>query len=278
MPSEFKRMVTSVMTGKIRTITIQKMKEDRQKIAMLTAYDYPMARILDMAGIDIILVGDTLGAVVLGYGNTVPVTMADMIHHCQAVRRGVTNSLLVGDMPFMSYKLSREQALKNATRLVQRGGVEAVKMEGAGEVVPIIQAVVGAGIPVMGHIGLTPQSIHQLGGYRIQGQDDEAATKLLNEAKRLEAAGVFAVVIEAVPEQVGKTITAALRIPTIGIGAGRGCDGQVLVLGDFLGLTFGKVPRFAKKYADLQQIVRNAVQQYIREVREGDFPDELHHY
>ena len=266
------------MAGKIRITTIQKMKQDGQKIAMLTAYDYPMAHILDMAGIEIILVGDSVGSVALGYGNTVPVTMADMIHHCQAVRRGVTNSLVVGDMPFMSYKISQKQALTNATRLVQRGGVEAVKMEGGGEIVPIIQTVVQAGIPVMGHVGLTPQSIHQLGGYRIQGRDNEAATKLLDDAQRLEAAGVFALVIEAVPEEVGKTITGALRIPTIGIGAGRGCDGQVLVLGDFLGLTFGRVPRFAKKYADLQQIIGNAVEQYIREVREGHFPDETHHY
>jgi 3-methyl-2-oxobutanoate hydroxymethyltransferase len=266
------------MAGKIRITTVQKMKQDGKKITMLTAYDYPMARILDMAGIDIILVGDSVGSVALGYGNTVPVTMADMIHHCQAVRRGVTASLVVGDMPFMSYKLSRQQALTNAARLVQRGGVEAVKMEGAGGIVPIIQAVVEAGIPVMGHIGLTPQSIHQLGGYRVQGKNEEAATQLLNDAQRLEAVGVFALVIEAVPEEVGKTITAALRIPTIGIGAGVGCDGQVLVLGDFLGLTFGKVPRFAKQYAALQPIIQNAVEHYIREVREGRFPDETHHY
>jgi 3-methyl-2-oxobutanoate hydroxymethyltransferase len=267
-----------MMAGKVRITTIQKMKQDGQKVAMLTAYDYPTARILDMAGIDIILVGDSVGSVALGYPNTVPVTMAEMIHHCQAVRRGVTNSLLVGDMPFMSYKISREQALTNATRLVQRGGAEAVKMEGGGEIVSIINAVVQAGIPVMGHVGLTPQSIHQLGGYRIQGRDDETARRLLDDAKRLEEAGVFALVIEAVPEEVGKTITEALRIPTIGIGAGRWCDGQVLVLGDFLGLTFGKIPRFAKQYADLQQTIRTAVEEYIRDVREGRFPDETHHY
>jgi 3-methyl-2-oxobutanoate hydroxymethyltransferase len=246
----------------------------QSKIAMLTAYDYPMARLVDKAGVDIVLVGDSLGMVMLGFDTTLSVTMDMMTHHCAAVSRGVTNALVVADMPFMSYKICPEQALENAARLIQEGGVEAVKIEGGAEMAHIACALVDAGIAVMGHIGLTPQSVHLLSGYKVQGKDHQQVQKLLDDAAALEEAGIFSLVVEAVPEEVGKLITEHTKVPTIGIGAGRYCDGQVLVINDILGLTFGKKPKFANQYTDLGKEAAAAIDAYIKDVREGKFPTE----
>ncbi len=259
---------------------IEKIKQMKgtTRIAMMTAYDFPMAKIVDEAGIDIILVGDSLGMVMLGFDSTLYVTMDMMTHHCAAVSRGVTNALVVGDMPFMSYKITPEQALENAARLIQEGGVEAIKIEGGAEMAHITHRLVDAGIAVMGHIGLTPQSIHLLSGYKIQGKDHEQVKGLLEDAKALEDAGAFCLVVEAVPEEVGKFITEHVSIPTIGIGAGRFCDGQVLVINDILGLTFGKIPKFAKQYRNLKEEIAHAVQEYLKDVRDNTFPSEDHCY
>lgn len=265
------------MRPKIRIDKIKQMKGS-QKIVMLTAYDYPMAAILDAAGVDMILVGDSLGMVVLGLESTLRVTMDMMVHHCAAVRRGAQNALVVADMPFMSYKISAEQALGNAGRLLQEAGVEAVKVEGGEEMAPIILRLVQAGIPVMGHIGLTPQSINLLSGYKIQGKEHQQVKKLLADAKALESAGVFCIVVEAVPEEVGKLITEHTTVPTIGIGAGRFCDGQVLVINDLLGLTFGKLPKFAKQYCNLKDEIQQAVTAFIEDVRGEKFPTPDHCY
>ncbi len=264
--------------SKVRTLRLLKMKAQGKKIVMLTAYDYFTARLLDEAGIDIILVGDSVGMVQLGFGDTLHVTLDMMIHHCAAVRRGVKSALLVGDMPFMTYKINEDETLKNAARLVQEGGCEAVKIEGGEEVVHFAARIVGAGIPVMGHIGLTPQSVHQLGGYRVQGKGAGDVEKLINDAHALEDAGVFAIVIEAVPPDVARRITQAVHIPTIGIGAGPHCDGQVLVINDLLGLTDGKPPHFVKQYADLGSAARRAIEAFANEVRSGAFPAKEHWY
>ncbi len=254
------------------------MKEKGKKIVMLTAYDAPTARILSDVGVDIILVGDSVGNSLLGYESTIPVTLDDIIHHCSAVARAKPDSLIVGDMPFMSYKVSIDQALENCARMLQKGGAEAVKIEGAGRVVDIVAAVVGSGIPVMGHIGLTPQSIYELGGYRVQGRTADGTEALIKQALALQEAGAFSIVIELVPDETAKAITEALDIPTIGIGAGPNCDGQVLVLWDMLGLFDDFKPKFLKKYANVASVIRNAVQEYSDEVRGGAFPDKEHSF
>jgi 3-methyl-2-oxobutanoate hydroxymethyltransferase len=264
--------------NKVRTLRIVKMKEKKQKIVMLTAYDCFMAKVLDEAGVDIILVGDSVGMVQLGFEDTLRVTLDMMIHHCAAVRRGVKSSLLVGDMPFMTYKINEDEALRNAARMVQEGGCEAVKIEGGENVARFTARIVNAGIPVMGHIGLIPQSVHQLGGYRVQGKEEEDVARLINDARALQEAGVFSIVVEAVPPSVGKRITESVHVPTIGIGAGPHCDGQVLVINDMLGLTDKNPPHFVKQYAELGNTARKAVEKYIEEVRNGAFPDKEHWY
>jgi 3-methyl-2-oxobutanoate hydroxymethyltransferase len=250
------------------------MKEKGEKFAMLTAYDFNTARLIDEAGIPLILVGDSLGNVVLGYETTIPVTIEDMLHHCKAVVRGAKNALVVGDMPFMTYHVSLEDALRNAARFIQEAGTQAVKLEGGTVVAEKVRRLVECGIPVMGHIGLTPQSIHQLGGARIQGKTLEAARKLIEDAVALEQAGAFAVVLETVPAPLATLITRKLSIPTIGIGAGPGCDGQVQVITDILGLTGGYVPRHARQYANLNEIIKKAITSYQDEVKHGEFPTE----
>ncbi len=258
------------------THKIRSMKRKDRKIVMLTAYDAPTAQILSACGVDIILVGDSVGNSLLGYESTVPVTLQDMIHHCAAVARARPESLIVCDMPFMSYKVSIEQALRNCSLVLQKGGAEAVKIEGGHTIAPTVRALVDAGIPVMGHIGLTPQSIYEFGGYRVQGRSIETAQMLVKDAQELETAGVFALVIELVPRETAEMITDAVNIPTIGIGAGPHCDGQVLVLWDMLGLFEGFTPKFVKRYADIRSVIKNAVSQYIEEVRSGVFPAPEH--
>lgn len=254
------------------------MKAKGKKIVMLTAYDAPTAKILSDCGVDIILVGDSVGNSLLGYESTIPVTLDDIIHHCAAVSRARPNCLIVGDMPFMTYKVSVEQALENCGRMLQEGGAEAVKIEGGGKVIEKIEAIVDAGIPVMGHIGLTPQSIYELGGYRVQGRTAETARALVETAKKIEEAGAFSLVIELVPSDTAKLITESIDIPTIGIGAGQYCDGQVLVLWDMLGLFDEFNPKFLKKYANIRSVITEAVNQYLKEVRDGEFPDTDHSF
>lgn len=251
---------------------IKDMKKRGEKIAMLTAYDYPTARIVDAAGVPLILVGDSLGNVVLGYDSTIPVTMDDMIHHTRAVSRGVKNAMVIGDMPFMTYHVSTEDALRNAARFLQEGGAQAVKLEGGVNVADKVKRLVSCGIPVMSHIGLTPQSIHQLGGFKAQGKTLEAARALLKDALALQEAGAFAIVMETIPGPLAAFISQRIDIPTIGIGAGAGCDGQVQVISDILGLFTDFVPKHAKQYACIAPIMSKAVADYLREVREGVFP------
>jgi len=253
---------------------LRAMKQRGEKIAMLTAYDYPTARLLDEAGVPIILVGDSLGMVVLGYSSTLPVTMADMLHHVAAVVRGTQRTHVVADMPFMSYQASPEDALRNAGRFLQEAGAQSVKVEGGVGVAETVRRLVEAGIPVMGHIGLTPQSLNQFGGYKIQGKTPAAAVKLLNDAVALEQAGAYAVVLETIPAPLGKLVSERLSIPTIGIGAGPYCDGQVQVLHDMLGLHPDFVPKHAKQYAHLAEEIGRAVREYLTEVQEGRFPTE----
>jgi 3-methyl-2-oxobutanoate hydroxymethyltransferase len=258
--------------ARISVHQLKTMKDRGEKIVMLTAYDYQTARLLDSADIPVILVGDSLGNVVLGYESTVPVTMEDMLHHAKAVVRGAQNALIVGDLPFMSYQTGLSDAIRNAGRLLQEAGCQAVKLEGGAPVVETVRALVSFGIPVMGHLGLTPQSINQLGGHKVQGKTPAAAVRLLNDAAALQEAGAFAVVLECVPAALGKLITERLSIPTIGIGAGVHCDGQVQVINDILGLDPEFTPRHAKQYANLARVIQGAVQQYQREVQTGDFP------
>jgi 3-methyl-2-oxobutanoate hydroxymethyltransferase len=263
---------------KITIRTLPRMKAQGEKITMLTAYDYPLARAVDEAGIEVILVGDSLGMVVLGHPTTLPVTMDDMVHHCKAVARGVSRALLVADLPFMSYQVSREDALRNAGRLVKEGGAEAVKLEGGAEVLEAVEALVGAGIPVMGHLGLTPQSYHQMGGYRVQARTAEEADRLLKDAGALERAGIFSLVLEGIPSEVARRVTESLTVPTIGIGAGPSCDGQVLVAHDMLGLQEDLSPKFVKRYAQGRQVFLEAMRQFRTEVRSGKFPGPEHSY
>jgi 3-methyl-2-oxobutanoate hydroxymethyltransferase len=250
----------------------KEMKTNGQKITMLTAYDYTTAKIIDHAGIPLILVGDSLGMVVLGYDSTIPVTMEDMLHHTKAVVRGSSEAMIIGDMPFMSYHISEEDALRNATRFIQEAGAQAVKLEGGVTVAGKIEKIVDCGIPVMGHIGLTPQSINQFGGYKVQGKTPETARKLLKDAVALEEAGAFTVVLETVPQQLARLITESITIPTIGIGAGRWCDGQVQVISDLLGLYTDFVPKHAKQYAKLADTMLKAITEYLSEVLGGTFP------
>jgi len=251
---------------------IKQMKQKGEKITMLTAYDYTTARIVDAAGIPLILVGDSLGMVVLGYESTIPVTMEEMLHHTRAVVRGTKQAMIVGDMPFMTYHISTDDALRNAARFIQEGGAQAVKLEGGVNVADKVHKIVECGIPVMGHIGLTPQSIYQLSGFKVQGKTPETARKLLKDAQALEEAGAFAIVLETVPSQLASLITQKITVPTIGIGAGAGCDGQVQVINDILGSFTDFVPKHAKQYAKLADIIRDAVTEYDKEVKSGSFP------
>ncbi len=252
--------------------TFARAKAEGRKLAMLTAYDYSTARLQDEAGVDGILIGDSLGNVILGYEDTLSVTMDDMIHHCRAVARGAKRALIVCDMPFMSYEASAEEALRNAGRLLKEGRANAVKLEGGVEVCPQVKAITSAGIPVMGHLGLTPQSVNALGGYKVQGKTDGAAQRLLDDARALEAAGAFAVVLECVPTPLANVVTRSLSIPTIGIGAGAGTDGQILVYQDMLGMTSGHTPRFARRFACVGDAMRRGFSDYIDSVRAGSFP------
>lgn len=261
---------------KVTTLTFRQKKERGEPITMLTAYDYPTAMAIDRAGIDSILVGDSLAMVVLGYENTLPVTMEEMLHHARAVARGAKSALLIGDMPFMSYQVSVEEAVRNAGRFLQQGGMDAVKLEGGRERADAVRAIVGAGIPVMGHLGLTPQSVHQLGGFRAQGKNALAAKRLLEDAQILEDAGAFSLVLESVPARLAEYISKKISIPTIGIGAGLGCDGQVLVTHDLLGLFDRFTPKFVKKYANLHDAMNKAFTEYIDDVETKRFPAPEH--
>jgi 3-methyl-2-oxobutanoate hydroxymethyltransferase len=261
---------------KVTVTGLQAKKQAGEIIAMLTAYDYAMALAVDRAGMDAVLVGDSLGMVVLGYDNTLPVTMEEMLHHCRAVARGARRPLLVGDMPFMSYQASPQEAVRNAGRFLKEGGMDSVKLEGGREVAATVQAIVNAGIPVMGHIGLMPQSVHKLGGFRAQGRTAQAARRLIEDAHILEEAGCFALVLESMPDRVAEVISERLSIPTLGIGAGPGCDGQVLVAHDLLGLFDRFTPRFAKRYADLAAEMDRAFAEYRAEVLNHSFPAPEH--
>ncbi|HVM34974.1 MAG TPA: 3-methyl-2-oxobutanoate hydroxymethyltransferase [Actinomycetota bacterium] len=258
---------------------IRAFKERGEKFVMLTCYDAPSARILHDAGIPILFVGDTLGMVVLGHSSTIPVTIDVMVHHVQAVRRGAPDAFVLGDMPFMSYQTSVEEGIRNAGRLLQEGGANAVKLEGGGPfVTELVHRLAGAGIPVMGHLGLTPQSVNQFGGYPVQGRDAEGAQRILQDAKDLEAAGTFAIVLETVPQSLAGEITRAVSVPTIGIGAGPDTDGQVLVFHDFLGITPGRVPRFVKRYAEIGDGIGRAAREFAEEVANGAYPGPEHSY
>jgi 3-methyl-2-oxobutanoate hydroxymethyltransferase len=263
---------------KVTIHTVKKLKQAGQKICMVTAYDATFARILDEAGADLLLVGDSLGMVVQGNDSTLPVTMDQMVYHSKAVSRGAKRAHVVGDLPFMSYQNSVEDAVRNAGRLVSEGGVGSVKLEGGAEFAEVITRIVRASIPVMGHIGLTPQSVHKMGGYVVQGRDEVTARRLLDDAVALEQAGCYALVMEGVPLELAKTITARLSIPTIGIGAGKHCDGQVLVCYDLLGMNPDFKPKFVKRYANLYESMNGAAAAFFAEVREGSFPDEDHSF
>ncbi|MFH1368355.1 MAG: 3-methyl-2-oxobutanoate hydroxymethyltransferase [Elusimicrobiota bacterium] len=266
------------MMDKITTVKLREMKRAGEKIAMLTAYDYTTAKLLNDAGIDVLLVGDSLGMVKRGYRDTLQVTVDEVVFYCKAVKNGNSRALLIADMPFMSYETSREDAVRNAGRIIKLGGAEAVKIEGGVEVVDKIKAIIAAKIPVMGHIGLTPQAVHQMGGYKVQGRSSPAARKLVNAAKQLEKAGVFSIVLECIPGILAKRITASVSVPTIGIGAGIHCDGQVLVIDDVLGLYSEMRPKFVKQYANLRRHVLKAASEYKREVKQGKFPAEENTY
>lgn len=263
---------------KVSIIDLQNKKAKGRPMTMMTAYDYPTAQIVDRAGIDMILVGDSLAMVVLGYDNTVSVTMEEMLHHCRAVARGAKHPLLVGDLPFMSYHVSASQGVENAGRLLKEGNMDVVKLEGGKDRAEVVRAIVRAGIPVMGHIGLTPQTISMLGGFRVQGKSVDAALSVIDDAVALEEAGCFAMVVEGVPDRVAGLITERLSIPTIGIGAGKHCDGQVLVLHDALGMFDRFTPKFVKKYASFFETGTKALQDYIADVESGTFPGPEHVY
>lgn len=257
-------------------LDLQRMKAGNQRIAMVTAYDYTMARLVDAAGVDMVLVGDSLGMVIQGNSDTLGVTLDDMVYHGRCVARGLTSAHLTVDMPFMSYQVSPSAALESAGRLVKEGMAQSVKLEGGVRVVGAIDMITAAGIPVVGHIGLTPQSVHALGGFRVQGQSDEAAERLIQDARAVAEAGAFCLVLEMVPSELAAEITALVDIPTIGIGAGPGCDGQVLVCNDLLGLDTRFRPRFVRRFAELEQPVMDAVQGYVAAVRDNSFPAEEH--
>ncbi len=270
--------LTPARPEKVSAPSLRSSKQRGERLVCLTAYDYPTARIVDEAGIDVILVGDSLGNVVLGYGNTVPVTLDEILIHLKAVRRAVQRALLVADMPYGTFHTGEDDAVKNALRLVKEGGAEAVKLEGGHKRVRLVKRLVDEEISVMGHIGLTPQSINQLGAYRVQGKTAKAAQQLIDDAKALEDAGAFAVVLEVVPREIAKVITESITIPTIGIGAGANCDIQVLVLHDMLGLSFSKQARFVRPYANLRDVMTEAVTRYADDVRSGTYPSEAESY
>jgi 3-methyl-2-oxobutanoate hydroxymethyltransferase len=259
-------------------LDVQRFKDEGRHFAMLTAYDFLSARILDEAGIPVLLVGDSLGMVMLGHPTTLPVTMDDMLVHAKAVSRGSRQSLLVGDMPFMSYQASIEDAIRNAGRFVQEAGMHAVKLEGGGPAIEITRRLSEVGIPVMGHLGLTPQFVHRMGGFKVQGKTEKQAAQILSDARALEEAGAFSIVLEGMPSKLAAEVTQALRIPTIGIGAGPATDGQVLVFHDMLGLTTGKAPKFVKRYANLADEITRAATAYAEDVRSGRFPGPEHEY
>jgi 3-methyl-2-oxobutanoate hydroxymethyltransferase len=278
-------VVPSTGNGKVtvpgileRKSGISSQKNSPAKITCLTAYDYPTARLLDEAGVDVLLVGDSLGMVVLGYESTLPVTIEEMLHHTRAVRRGTRRALLVSDMPYGSYHDDPAAAVRNAIRFVKEAGAEAVKVEGGERRMELITRLVEAEIPVMGHIGLTPQSVNAFGGFRVQGKTEEAGDQLLRDARAVEAAGAFAIVLESIPRELGARITSELRIPTIGIGAGPDCDGQVLVIHDLLGLSFGHKPKFTRRYAEVGEIISRAAAEYCRDVQQGRFPSDEESY
>lgn len=264
------------MMKKVTVTSFLEMKAKKEKITMLTAYDYSMAKCLDGAGVDSLLVGDSLGMTMLGYENTLAVTLDDMIHHCKAVTRGTKRALVVCDMPFMTYHVSPEKTVENAGRVIKETGVQAVKIEGGKEVAPHIEALIKAQIPVMGHLGLTPQSVNMMGGFKVQGKSEANAKKLIEDAQLLQALGCFAIVLECIPEKLATLISSQLDIPTIGIGAGNGCDGQVLVVQDMLGLYNDIVPKFVKQYTNLNEVVTEAVQNYCEEVKNSVFPEQKH--
>lgn len=263
---------------RVTTAVLKQRKEAGVPLTMLTAYDYGMARILDEAGLDMILVGDSLGNVVLGYDSTLPVTMEDMIHHGKAVCRGVKQAFVVIDMPFLSYQVSPEEALRNAGRIMKETGAQAVKMEGGTEILPAVEKIIAAGIPVVAHLGLTPQHVHQLGGFKVQGRDAAAALHIFEDAKALENAGVCAITLECVPQQLAAKISQTVKVPVIGIGAGNGCDGQVLVVYDMLGIHHGFVPKFVQQFADLKESISTAVHAYQKAVQEKTFPAKEHSF
>lgn len=263
---------------KVTAPSLRASKERGERLVCLTAYDYPTARIVDEAGIDIILVGDSIGNVVLGYGNTVPVTLDEIVMHSRAVRRAVQRALLVADMPYGSYHTGADDAVRAALRLIKEGAAEAVKLEGGRIRAPLVKRLVDEEIPVMGHIGLTPQSVNKLGGFRVQGKTAEAARALLDDAHALEDAGAFAIVLEVVPREIAKLITESVQIPTVGIGAGPHCDIQVLVIHDLVGLSFGKLPRFVRQYANLQETMTDAISRFAEDVRSGHYPAEAESY
>ena len=275
-PGGGKITVPGILSRKIHSS--ENSAEKKQKITCLTAYDYPTARLLDDAGVDILLVGDSLGMAVLGYESTLPVTLDDILHHLRAVRRGTHRALLVADMPFGSFHVSLEESIRNAVRLVKEGGADAVKVEGGERRIELISRLVEAEIPVMGHVGLTPQSVNAMGGFHVQGKTAEASRQIERDARAVEAAGAFSVVLESMPREVAARITENLRIPTIGIGAGPDCDGQILVFHDLLGLTRGHVPRFVRRYANLSDEISRAVAQYCEDVRSGQFPSDVESY
>jgi 3-methyl-2-oxobutanoate hydroxymethyltransferase len=263
-----------MQTPKVTIHTLRQMKERGEKIAVLTAYDATFARLLDESGADVLLVGDSLGMVVQGHETTLPVTLDEMAYHCRAVVRGTRRAHVVGDMPFMTYQASIDQAMVNAGRLLKEGGVGSIKLEGGAQHAELVHRLVGAGIPVMGHVGLTPQSVNQLGGFKVQGRDSGGRERLLADARALEDAGAYAVVLEAIPADIARDITAALRVPTIGIGAGVACDGQVLVSYDMLGMDETFKPRFVRRFAMLGQTIKDATAAYVAEVRGGTFPSD----
>lgn len=263
---------------KIRTTDLAKFKLEGRKISMLTAYEYTVASLLDEAGVDVILVGDSLGMTVLGYETTIPVTMEDMIHHTKAVSRGVKNALVIADMPFLSYQEGEVQALRNAGRFLKETGAEAVKLEGGSEVLPQIKTLIASGIPVCGHLGLTPQSFHQLGGFKVQGREVEKAEKIINDAKLLEDSGVFALILECIPTELAKKISQSLSIPCIGIGAGSSCDGQVLVFHDAFGLSTKKLPKFVRTYDNLKERIKDGVLRYKSDIQSQSFPSDEESY
>ncbi|NOK11478.1 3-methyl-2-oxobutanoate hydroxymethyltransferase [Corallococcus exercitus] len=266
------------MKDKVTIHTLKRLKQSGQKICMVTAYDATFARILDEGGADVLLVGDSLGMVIQGQDSTLPVTMDQMVYHSAAVSRGAKRAHVVGDMPFMSYQVSPQEAVRNAGRLVSEGNVGSVKLEGGAEFADTVRAIVRASIPVMGHLGLTPQSVHKMGGYVVQGRDEDAARRMLDDALALEAAGAYALVLEGVPLELARTITQSLKIPTIGIGAGKHCDGQVLVCYDLLGMNPDFKPKFVKRFANLHGNITEAANTYFSEVRAGTFPDEDHSF